>query len=67
MQETNEVEIQFEKADVLSLADLNVFEDEEISFDIIVSNPPYVRNLEKAEMQKNVLEFEPRFSFVCGR
>lgn len=57
--ETNEVEIQFEKADVLYLADLNVFGEEELLFDIIVSNPPYVRNLEKAEMQKNVLEFEP--------
>ncbi|MGH1385230.1 peptide chain release factor N(5)-glutamine methyltransferase [Kordia sp.] len=55
----NEVEIQFEKADVLSLADLNVFNEDKLSFDIIVSNPPYVRNLEKAEMQKNVLEFEP--------
>ena len=57
--ETNEVEIEFATADVLSLADLNVFNDEELSFDIIVSNPPYVRNLEKAEMQKNVLEYEP--------
>ena len=29
------------------------------SYDVIVSNPPYVRNLEKAEMAKNVLDFEP--------
>jgi len=28
-------------------------------YDIIVSNPPYVRNLEKELMQKNVLDFEP--------
>jgi len=28
-------------------------------FDIIVSNPPYVRELEKKMMQKNVLENEP--------
>lgn len=27
--------------------------------DIIVSNPPYVRLLEKEEMQKNVLDYEP--------
>src|SRR5690554_4356332 len=26
------------------------------SYDIIVSNPPYVRNLEKNEIKKNVLE-----------
>jgi release factor glutamine methyltransferase len=28
-------------------------------FDIIVSNPPYVRELEKLLMEKNVLEYEP--------
>ncbi len=28
-------------------------------FDIIVSNPPYVRELEKAEMRDNVLKWEP--------
>ena len=32
---------------------------EENTYDIIVSNPPYVRNSEKAEMHKNVLDFEP--------
>ncbi|ANI88462.1 protein-(glutamine-N5) methyltransferase, release factor-specific [Arachidicoccus ginsenosidimutans] len=29
------------------------------SFDIIVSNPPYIRQTEKNEMNKNVLEYEP--------
>jgi release factor glutamine methyltransferase len=29
------------------------------SFDIIVSNPPYVRNSEKLLMNRNVLDFEP--------
>ena len=28
-------------------------------YDVIVSNPPYVRNSEKQMMEKNVLEFEP--------
>jgi release factor glutamine methyltransferase len=28
-------------------------------FDVIVSNPPYVRESEKLQMQPNVLEFEP--------
>lgn len=32
------------------------FEDD---FDIIVSNPPYVRELEKVAMNTNVLDFEP--------
>ncbi|WP_299521987.1 peptide chain release factor N(5)-glutamine methyltransferase [Winogradskyella sp.] len=31
-------------------------------FDIIVSNPPYVRQLEKAEMQPNVLNNEPHLA-----
>lgn len=30
-----------------------------IKFDIIISNPPYVRALEKAEMKPNVLNYEP--------
>ncbi len=32
------------------------------NFDIIVSNPPYVRNLEKHEIKKNVLAFEPHLA-----
>ena len=28
-------------------------------FDLIVSNPPYIRNVEKRAMQENVLNFEP--------
>lgn len=31
-------------------------------FDIIVSNPPYVRELEKQEIKANVLEFEPHLA-----
>ena len=31
----------------------------ERKFDIIVSNPPYVREMEKKEMSANVLEYEP--------
>ena len=31
-------------------------------FDIIVSNPPYVRELEKAEIHPNVLENEPHLA-----
>ena len=37
-------------------------EDLEQHFDIVVSNPPYVRNLEKVEIKKNVLEFEPHLA-----
>lgn len=31
-------------------------------FDIIVSNPPYVRNLEKEEINNNVLKYEPHLA-----
>ena len=31
-------------------------------FDIMVSNPPYVRNLEKEQMELNVLEYEPHLA-----
>ena len=31
-------------------------------FDIIISNPPYIRNLEKSEMHQNVLDFEPHLA-----
>lgn len=35
-------------------------------FDIIVSNPPYVRYSEKATMQKNVLEHEPHLALFVN-
>ena len=50
----NKVNITFIQDDILSLNN-----DIETKFDIIVSNPPYVRELEKAEMLDNVLKWEP--------
>ena len=52
----NSVEVRFIKMDILKTEDLAE------TYDIIVSNPPYVRELEKEEMQKNVLEFEPHIA-----
>jgi len=49
----NEVEIEFIQEDILE--EVKVHE----KFDVIVSNPPYVRELEKIVMSKNVLEHEP--------
>jgi release factor glutamine methyltransferase len=42
----------------------NILETEVLSeqFDIIVSNPPYVRELEKKEIKKNVLDNEPHLA-----
>ena len=50
----NEVAVTFIQADILTLDILDT------SFDIIVSNPPYVRELEKKEMKANVTEYEPK-------
>ena len=52
----NKVNIDCFQKNILEINDLNR------KFDIIVSNPPYVRNLEKLEIQKNVLDNEPHLS-----
>ena len=44
------------------LSELSTFHFPLSTFDIIVSNPPYVRNLEKAEIKTNVLEYEPHLA-----
>jgi len=49
----NEVNVNFIQADILNLEALTE------KFDVIVSNPPYVREMEKVEMHRNVLENEP--------
>lgn len=54
--ERNNVDITFIHQSILATEDLGE------TFDIIVSNPPYVRNLEKAEIKKNVLDFEPHLA-----
>lgn len=42
----------------------NLLEDIQLNqkFDVIISNPPYIRNLEKEEMHQNVLNFEPHLA-----
>jgi release factor glutamine methyltransferase len=52
----NKVKIQFINKNILILDKLN------IEFDIIVSNPPYVRELEKIEIKNNVLDNEPHLA-----
>lgn len=54
--EINVVKVTFLQKDILETVDL------EQQFDIIVSNPPYVRILEKAEIKPNVLEYEPHLA-----
>jgi len=52
----NLVKITFLQQDILATEKLGQH------FDIIVSNPPYVRNLEKAEIRQNVLDHEPHLA-----
>ncbi|OMQ08062.1 peptide chain release factor N(5)-glutamine methyltransferase [[Flexibacter] sp. ATCC 35103] len=52
----NNVDVTFMFKNILELDVLKY------DFDIIVSNPPYVRNLEKQEIKKNVLDYEPHLA-----
>lgn len=56
--EDNQVNIQFIEGDVLDKSSWSCQMDD-LNFDVIVSNPPYVRCLEKQEMNPNVLDNEP--------
>jgi len=62
--EKNNVTVNFRKMDILEIAgqarnDNTDYTDE---FDIIVSNPPYICEKEKAEMEENVLQYEPHLA-----
>jgi release factor glutamine methyltransferase len=52
----NEVDVQFICQNILETRSLTT------TYDIIVSNPPYVRMLEKQEIKTNVLDFEPHLA-----
>ena len=58
--ELNGVTINFLYQDILQTSTLPD------TYDIIISNPPYVRSLEKAEMQANVLEYEPHLALFVS-
>jgi len=51
----NKVDVNFIEADIFEYKSNK-------KYDLIVSNPPYVRNLEKKKMQNNVLNFEPELA-----
>lgn len=51
----NQTEVSFVHADILTF-------QSETKFDIIVSNPPYITEKERAEMQQNVLAHEPHLA-----
>lgn len=55
------VHVSFEKVDILT-PPLLYREGLGVGLDIIVSNPPYICNKERAEMERNVLEHEPELA-----
>ncbi|MBL0682522.1 peptide chain release factor N(5)-glutamine methyltransferase [Aquimarina mytili] len=56
----NQVEVTCIQADILKTERLP------LDFDVIVSNPPYVRELEKKEMKANVLDNEPALALFVA-
>jgi release factor glutamine methyltransferase len=57
---TNKVKINFFETDILKAKKLPQ------QFDIIISNPPYVRELEKIEIKNNVLDNEPHLALFVA-
>jgi release factor glutamine methyltransferase len=57
----NHVNIEFFQASILNSNSWNL-DFKNLKFDIIVSNPPYVRELEKEQMKANVLNNEPHLA-----
>ena len=55
----NGAEVDFRKVDILTA-------DPDYRFDVIVSNPPYVMESEKAQMEDTVLEFEPHLALFVS-
>lgn len=53
---TNDTEIEFRQCDILKYKPNNE------QYNIIVSNPPYIKECEKAEMAANVLKWEPHLA-----
>ncbi|TDE04845.1 peptide chain release factor N(5)-glutamine methyltransferase [Flavobacterium sandaracinum] len=60
--DNNAVNVNFIHQNILEAVTLSAVEGINEQFDIIVSNPPYVRNLEKEEIKKNVLDNEPHLA-----
>lgn len=56
----NNVEISFKQQDILQTMSLSE------KYDVIVSNPPYVRICEKKEIHDNVLKYEPHLALFVS-
>lgn len=59
----HQVDINFFQKNIL---DTNNLEFENHTFDIMISNPPYVTNSEKAMMHRRVLNYEPKLALFVS-
>jgi release factor glutamine methyltransferase len=59
-----DLEVHFRVGDVLKLESLTQFEDD--SVDCIVSNPPYIPESDREQMQMNVLQHEPEMALFVS-
>ncbi len=57
--EINQVEVQFEKSDLFQALDGR-------KFDVIISNPPYIKSADIEGLQKEVKDFEPTLALDGG-
>ncbi len=64
--EKNNVSITFLEQDILAPDASNMDALLDVNFDVIVSNPPYVRHLEKKMMHANVLNNEPHLALFVA-
>lgn len=58
----NKTEIVFHEVDILNEKSWNILP----KYDLIVSNPPYITEGEKAILSKNVVDFEPHLALFSG-
>lgn len=56
---SNEAALNFIQADILAYSS-------PLKYDLIVSNPPYITETERAEMHQNVLQFEPHLALFVS-
>lgn len=56
----NKVKVKFFKSDVLQVPRYSK------KYDVLVSNPPYIREVEKTKMKRNVLDYEPEVALFVA-